>query len=357
MIEPGWNDELAAIAAAQFGVVTTAQALAAGYSERQVRTRTREGGPWIAVRRGAYTLRSFWDTQSHDDKCWLRDVAAHLTMVTPHVLSHDSAGRGLGLPLLRSRPALSHISRPGVGGTRTEHGVMHHLARVPPASVVVSQGIPMTGLARTSLDITRERGFPAGVVAIDAALRRGAQEREYARELVLMRHWPFITVSRAALRFSDPGAENPAESLARILVAELDIGPVTTQFAVDRGDSIAWCDLQVGPLVIEVDGRVKYLHPDRGGVADASVEEVLWREKLRERDVCAAGLAMARLFWDDFFGAGRERAKARLMDEYLRAVARYGATLPDHLEEFARLHPRPIPPLPVSRGATVAEGA
>jgi hypothetical protein len=202
----------------------------------------------------------------------------------------------------------------------------------------------MTGPARTGLDLARLHGFATGVVAIDAARRRGASERDFVRELALMRHWPFVSVARAAWQFSDPGAESPAESLGRILVAELDVGTVFTQFAVDLGERTVWCDLRVGCHVIEIDGRVKYRPVQQGGLAEGDAAEIVWLEKLREREVCAVGLGMTRLIWDDFFGSARKRALERLRRDYNDTVARYGRTLPDHLETFARLNPRILEP-------------
>ena len=38
-------------------------------------------------------------------------------MTRPHVMSHDSAARALGIPMLRPARELSHITRPGVGGS------------------------------------------------------------------------------------------------------------------------------------------------------------------------------------------------------------------------------------------------
>ena len=344
MITPGFRSPLAAVAAQQGGLVTRQQALAADYTVGEVRARCQPQGPWVVVRRGAYAAREHWECLSPPEQAWLRDVAAHLTMTKAHVLSHDSAARGLGLPLLRPVRELSHISRPGVGGTRTVHGVMHHLARVTPPSVVRTGGVAMTAPARTGLDLARLHGLPAGVVAIDAARRRGATPRDFVRELALMRHWPYVSTARAAWQFSDPGAESPAESLGRILVAELGLGRVFTQFAVDLAGRTVWCDLRVGCHVVEVDGRVKYRPEGRGGYAQLEPEEVVWLEKLREREICAVGLGMSRLVWGDFFGPSRERAKERLLHDYRDTVARYGTTLPDRLERFARQNPRPIRP-------------
>ncbi len=327
--------------AAQWGLITRRQALDSGHSPQQVRTRAGPRGPWVSVRRGVYAVRERWDAAGDSERALMADVAAHLSMRLPHALSHDSAARAMDLPLLRPMRPLIHITRQGVLGTRTEWGVKHHLGRESPAQINDLDGVLVTGLARTSLDLAREHGFPAGVVAIDAARRRGATQREYEHELARMKHWPFVTVARRALHFSDPGAESPAESLGRILVDELGLGEVQSQFAVRLGDRTVWCDLRVGCHVFEVDGRVKYRRVEEGGLAE-DPSEVIWAEKLRERDICSVGLGMSRIVWSDFWGEQRDLAIARLRREYALTRQRFGDRLPEHLERFARSHPRPV---------------
>ena len=52
----GMDETLAAIAASQGGVVMRSQALAAGYTEAEIRRRRRRR-QWLAIRRGAYVDR------------------------------------------------------------------------------------------------------------------------------------------------------------------------------------------------------------------------------------------------------------------------------------------------------------
>jgi len=283
-----------------------------------------------------YVERDLWDELDERDRWALRDRAAHLTMVKPHAMSHDSAGRLLVLDMLDAGKPLSHVVRRGVGGSRTEHGVKHHLARVSPAEVEVVDGIKVTGLARTAIDIGREHGFEAGAVAVDAAMRRGVDRRQFEEELDLMTNWPNITGARAAVEFGDPGAESVGETLARILVEELGIGEPETQFAVSTPSGVFWCDLRVGCHVFEFDGRIKYRRTDQGGVADRPVEDVLWDEKKRQREVCAVGLGMSRIIWADFYGDARVKARARLRGEYDVTERRFGPVLPEHLARFAQ---------------------
>ena len=92
----------------------------------------------------------------------LRAVAAGLATRSGFVFSHDSAAHLLGLPFLRPRRELVHVTRPGVVGSRHQHGVKHHRAPFLATQVVRAGGWRCLDLARTALDLAREHGYDAG---------------------------------------------------------------------------------------------------------------------------------------------------------------------------------------------------
>jgi hypothetical protein len=332
--------ELQAIADRQGGIVLRQQALAADYDAAELRALLRPGGELVAVRRGAYAERHVIEAASATDRLIAKDWAAHLVTRVPHVMSHDSAARMHRLPLIDSDSAESHITRSRLSGARNEHGIRHHLARRP-VSVEDVGGLIATGMARTVIDLGRWHGYAQGVVAADSALRAGVPRADLIAELGRESTWPDTAAVRPAVAFADAGAENIAESLSRILVSELGLGTVHTQFAVMiRDGSIVWCDIRVGCHVFEFDGKIKYTPVDQGGVATKPIEQVLWEERKRQQQICAVGLGMSRLTWSDLHGPARERAKARLREEYTVTRARFGGVLPAHLAEFAAAHPR-----------------
>lgn len=329
--------ELRAIADRQHGLVTRAQAVRVGYRERELRTLTSVHGPWVPVRRGVYAERELVEraTANRDGVAALRDRAAHLVMREPHLMSHDSAARAWGLPVLKPRRELVHVTREGVLGTRTEGGVKHHLTRLGLLGSRVIGGMRVTGLARTGVDLGREHGLTAGVVAIDAVRRRGVPMADLRAELELMRHWPHVTEARAAVDLSDPGAETPGESLTRLLVVESGIGPIESQFPFLLGNSVAWVDLLVGRHIIEFDGRVKFRRAGDGGVATRPIEDVLWDERARQNELCALGFGMSRVVWDELLGRQRAATMARIKREYLITDTRFGSVLPTQVRHFA----------------------
>jgi len=331
--------ELQAIADRQGGIVLRRQAIAVGYSPAELRALLRPGGEWAAARRGAYAESHVIEAASATDRLIAKDWAAHLVTRVPHVMSHDSAARLHRLPLIEPESAESHITRPRLSGARSEFGIRHHLSRRPVSAEDVG-GLITTGKARTVIDLGRWHGYAQCVVAADAAIRAGIPRGDLVAELERESAWPSTAAVGAAISFADGGAENLAESLSRILVSELDLGPVETQFAVLIADGrIVWCDLRVGCHVFEFDGKIKFTPVDQGGVARKPPEQVLWDERKRQQLVCAVGLGMSRLTWSDLHGPARERAKNRLREEYAVTRARFGTTLPARLAEFAAAHP------------------
>lgn len=322
-------------------LLTRRQAVAAGLSRVAVDQWLR-AGVWTAVRRGVYTSTEHWE--SLDDwrgKPLLRARAASLAMRRPHVLSHDSAALELGMPLLRVEPELVHVTRPGVTGSRTEHGVKHHRAAYAPTEIVRRSGRAVLGPARTAVDIAREHGFAAGLVAADGALRVGATREELAAAAAGMVRWSAGATARAVAELADDGGTNPLESVARALVIELGFGVPQTQVGLTDGRREVWCDLLLGRHVIETDGRIKYLPPELGGLAE-DPHDALWAEKSRQDFVCGFKLGMSRVVWADLFGSRREQTKERLVREYLDTTRRFGDSVAD-LAPFRVHRPPPAP--------------
>lgn len=325
---------IAAAFAASGGLITRAAALDLGLSPATIRSLVRHG-EWVLVRRSVYCDAAVWNaSDEYVGRPRLRARAAILTMRRAWVLSHDSAAHELGLAILTPSEPFVHITRPGFTGAWTEYGVKHHLARFRPEQVVEADGVQVLDIARTAIDIGRERGVTDGLVACDAALRMGVTRAALADAVEPMHHWPNITSARTAIELADPGAQSPGESLSRELVLELGLGPVETQFPIWLEDRIAWCDLRVGCHVFEFDGRIKYQRIEDGGVA-ARPEVAIWEEKKRERLIAGEGLGVSRIIWEDLRGQGRELAKKRLRADYDVTVARFGTELPAHLVRAA----------------------
>ncbi len=310
-------------------MITRQQALDTGMSDAQLKGLVRRG-EWTSVRHGVYTPTHLWERlDDYVGRPRARARAAHLTMRSAHVLSHESAARELGLPILTPEPEIVHVTRRGVRGGRTEHGVKHHLAPYQTDQVVVVEGVPVLDIARTAVDIAREHGYVHGLVACDSARQLGVGLGRLWEAVAPMTSWPEVTVVRAVIQDSDPGAESVHETLGRVMLNELGLGRVQTQFEIRDGDRWARCDLRVGRHLVECDGFAKYVPLHKGGLAAIPVEQVVWEEKQREDWLRSHRLGMSRLVWADYWGPRRDAAKARLRREYAATCAAYGTDISD----------------------------
>jgi len=346
-MSPGENHlmrpALRVVAAAQRGLVTRRQCEVAGYSTVELRQLTRTHGPWVVVRRAVYVERTVWEATSSGEQWGLRDLAAHLTAEVDHRMSHDSSARAWEIPMLRPRRELSHLTREGVRGGRTEAGVAHHLTRCGLGEVTVIRGLPVTTLARTGLDLAREHGLAMGVCALDDVRARGVSLTTLGNEAEVMHSWRGVRTVRRAIALSDPRAESPAESLARLLLVDMGYVDIDVGWPIRVGGHTYWTDLRVGCHVFEVDGLRKYADRADGGLAERPTREVLRDERRRQAEICGEGLGMSRLLFDDLFGRAREALVLRLRREEGVTRARFGPHLPAHLAERAERIRRETP--------------
>lgn len=322
------DSSLRALALSHGGPFTRQEALRCGYTDRELKTLTGHRGAWVVLRRGVYAEREAWETLDEDGRYSLLVRGTALVTASAAAFSHGSAAALLGMPLRPRWREVVHLTRPDVHGGRGERGVRHHRSALPAWQVDRVGELLVTTAARTGLDLARDSGFEDGVVALDAALRRGATHEECRRVLLGWQHWPGVARARRALDFADPGAENPGESILRVVVGELCLGEIETQFRVTDGVRTAYADLRVERHLFEFDGQVKYRRAAAGGVADRPPEEVVWEEKQREdwlRRV-DGGYGVSRVVWSELFGAQRRRTQARLREEFAGTMRRFGPT-------------------------------
>lgn len=335
------NPTVLAHMAAHHGLVTREQARDLGMSNTWIQHELREGR-WLVLHRGVYVDAAVWHALDRwHGQPLLRARAAVLAMRRGWVLSHDSAVHAHGLDYLAPPDppgAFVHITRPGSTNAWTKTRIKHHLARYAPEEVMVIDGLPVLDRARTAVDIAREHGLLSGMVTATSALRAGVTKNDLRNVADGMASWPYITTVRRVIELADARCQTAAEVLALELVLELGIGVPDLQWPVQRSNGhVAWCDLRVGRHVFEVHGKIKVLPPAQGGVAQQPAADVLWDTRKRERDITSEGLGVSNLYWEDFFGAQRVVAKARVHAEVDQTLHRFGNNvLPEHLERNAR---------------------
>jgi hypothetical protein len=289
---------LRAVALAQRGVFTATQAYAFRHTQQELQ-RLRAAGLLLSVRRGIYVESARWADASSATRLRIRTVALSLALSAPAVLSHQSAAAELGMELLEPDHALLHVTRADRSGTRFEAGVDHHVAELLPHEIVeVEAGVmPLTSLARTALDVSRETDrFECALAAFDSALRCGASEDELRAAMDRARSWPGARLASGALPLADGRAANPGESWSRAVLIGLGMPPDDLQVElVDDQGLIGYADFGWGDVIGEFDGKLKYGVDEQTDPQEAG--RIVYAEKVREDRIRRLGYGVARWGW------------------------------------------------------------
>lgn len=149
--------QVAALAAGQWGMLTTAQAEAEGLTRLQL-ARLTDAGVLERVDRGIYTMASSQDEHTELRAAWM-SLAPKLTAeerirdpLLTGVVSHTSAAalHGVG-DLLDDEPELTVRTR-----KQSRRGIRLHRAALEPGEVTIAKGLPVTTPARTVADLLRD---------------------------------------------------------------------------------------------------------------------------------------------------------------------------------------------------------
>jgi hypothetical protein len=134
-------------------------------------------------------------------------------------------------------------------------------ATLPVGHVTERNGVPLTTVARTVIDIARMSDFPSGVVTADSALRsRRTTKDELLAVVGDCKRWRGVTTALEVVKFADAKAESALESIARVLFRQLGFPPPELQAWVSFGAEdfrldFRWREYRT---IAEVDGAVKY---------------------------------------------------------------------------------------------------
>ena len=136
------------------------------------------------------------------------------------MISHASAAVLHGLPTWSSAIDRMHVTRDRSGGGRRRPVVHVHGAPLRAHDVVVVDGIAVTSVVRTVLDLARTVPMEQAVAAGDRALALGLSPLELERGLVTMEHWPGVRRARRVVGFLDGRSESAGESVSRVRMFE-----------------------------------------------------------------------------------------------------------------------------------------
>jgi hypothetical protein len=275
------------------GIVTTAELIAAGWRQDQIRARTQRGD-LLPLGRGVYADgpegRKIRSLAGGDE---LLALAAATTRAGPGaVVSHQSAAYLHKIALLgRKDPAAVHLTYPPGRGWNGRGGLRLHSASLPAGHVTEVLGLPLTTAARTVVDLARTLPFRAGVVAADSALhQRLATKDELLSVLGTCSRWRGTSVAAGVIAFADSRSESPLESIARVVFRDGGLPPPKLQALIGTAEDVARVDFfwDFCRTIVEVDGALKYADPAR---AIAQLERDSWLRSL--------GYEVVHLTWEE----------------------------------------------------------
>ncbi len=292
------------------------QLVTAGWSAGQLE-RAVARGSLVRLRRGLYAVArtdEIAQQLSIPFDLRLAKMRAVARSLDPSAtFSHDSAAHAHCLWNPRPPSPLMHVTIPGQS-EREDAGVHVHSSALPAAFVTVVDGIRVTTVPRTAVDIARVGDLPAALVVMDGALRHLLSRRipnldrrlragavattdvEAARALLsdafsVVSGWPGSRTVLAGIALADPASESPFESWSRGWMAavglprpELNVTLLGSSGRSYVGDFV-WRERG---LVGEADGIGKY------GTTGAEIRAALRSERDRQADLEAAGWRFVR---------------------------------------------------------------
>lgn len=266
-------------------------------------------GRYSAVLRGAYVPATVWSEFDELHRHLARIVAATaLSTDTRLVFSRESAAALWRLPFVDPPPARLHVVSPTAAGGRSNSTIVRHTVGIP-ESIVEIDGIAVTALARTVVDLAATRAMPAAVTFADAALRRTLHPivgvpattlttNDLRRELDELAFAHGSAKARRAIEFADGRADRPGESISRVSMRTARITPAEIQVELAGASGrtytvdFFWRAFNV---IGEFDGKAKYTDPTY--LNGRSPQQAVYDEKTREDDLRAAKHGFTRWSW------------------------------------------------------------
>jgi hypothetical protein len=276
-------------------------------------------GAWTRVRRGVWVESTSWSGLTPEQQHAARAQAVSLVCDSDDswVFAHETAAAVWGLPRIEAWP---DAVRTLVVGSRLRGSSGVRPVCGADVDAVVVNGIRVTPVARTVVDLARSASLPTAVAAADHALRHGLCTRDdLVREAdavpARLRGRPQVSV---VVDLADANSMSAGESLSRVQMFRLGLPRPRLQVRhEDEHGLIGHVDFDWEGVVGEFDGKVKYRVPADADPRDAA--EIVWREKKRE-DRLRVGSQVARWTWE--VALDRDRLGAVLAAKGIRADPR-----------------------------------
>ncbi|TQL57378.1 hypothetical protein FB461_2112 [Rarobacter faecitabidus] len=179
---------------------------------------------------------------------------------------------------------------------------------------VLVDGVRVTSMAQTLLDVACDRPLWIGLACADAAFRKLPATDDALRDLVQRNpRRKGIVTARKVVELADPRSESGGESICRAMIHLLGFAAPSLQQVFMDGDGFIgrgdfyWEDVRV---LLEFDGMAKYA--DARMLAGKAPHDVFVEERRREHRIRSLGIRVIRATWADLRDLKR---LARLLDE------------------------------------------
>ena len=297
----------------------TGDAVVGGLSYDELDRRTRSG-TLRRVRRGAYEPAALSTPDPAEQHLSLIEGTLRQTP-TPAIVSHMSAAVLHGLPSWNDDLVRVHLTRDNGGKGKIRRYVHLHVAPLPAADLCVIEGMAVTSLGRTVVDLCRTLPMRRAVAIGDTALASGLPVAELADVAARCLGWPGMANARQSLEFLDARSESVGESVSRVAMWEVGVATPIPQYEVADLDGrfvgrsdFGWPEFRT---LGEFDGRIKY-----GRLLDdgQTAGDVIVDEKRREDAMRELGWQIVRWLWEDL--RHPQLLRERLERAFARGLAR-----------------------------------
>ena len=255
-------------------------------------------GQLVRLRRGVYVDAATWAATDARGRHVFRVRAALTAARRPAIIAGMSAAALWGMPIAGEWPREVTVLDQWLGGGRSEPGLRRTAAGFATASVVELQGIRVTNLPRTALDVARAHSFVDAVGSVDWALWRrnefATTAADLAEELVRLNPRVGCRHLERVVGFGTSLSGSFGESSARAVIHQLGFEAPELQAKFRDSQGLMETDFwwRGARIVGEFDGKQKYTREE---YTNGNPGEVAWREKKREDRLRRLGQGMVRI--------------------------------------------------------------
>jgi hypothetical protein len=285
--------------------------------DRHALARAQRHGAEHRLRRGVYVGAQHWLKLLPSERYRLRCRASSESQGYRPILSHFSAAAVHGIPIIGPWPDVVHrIVDRGSGG-RSRGDVVAHATTLDAVEIVEVDGMLVTSMARTIVDLACVSTFMSGVASADFGLQH--KRTAHLERADLQRAWesamPIKAHARARriLEFATHLADSPAESASRanMFLGGFVMPRLQTPYH-DAEGLIGYVDFdwEGHDHVGESDGKQKYMKDELLNARPPG--EVVYEEKVREDRLRALNQKVTR--WDWHRAVDLERLRPFLLE-------------------------------------------